>query len=147
MHITRVQLLATYLHMDTEHKGVSGWGLLSYFLPFSTSNAHKHSHLLYFSITVNARWMRNSYLQQKKLKLMGWKDKITQVPLQQPPWEADSCYSGKEIPHLSRHPNVFTKTRPIQYKTSHAITLRRILILFLHQHLRLSWVQQFFMGL
>jgi len=45
---------------------------------------------------------------------MAWKDKITQVPLQQPPWEANSCYSGQEIPHLSRHPNVFTKTRPIQ---------------------------------
>ena len=74
----------------------------------------------------------------KKNKLMGWKDTITQVPLQQPPWEANSCYSGQEIPHLSRHPNVFLKTKPIQYKTSHAITLRRILILFLHQYLSFS---------
>jgi len=56
---------------------------------------------------------------------MGWKNKITQVPLQQSPWEVNSCYGG-------------SKTRPIQYKKSHAITLRSILILFLHQHLRFS---------
>ena len=36
--------------------------------------------------------------KKKKQKLMGWKDKITQMPLQQPPWEAKRCYSGQEIP-------------------------------------------------
>jgi len=51
--------------------------------------------------------------KKKNQKLMGWKDKITQVPLQQPPWEANSCFSDQEIPHFSRYSNVFTKPQKL----------------------------------